>query len=189
MRPRRRKLLAEGISQKTSPPLVSKPQILALARRLCWMCKKKLGVADEKKGRKQWAAIQIKCRFCICDFYVTNEKKKGKDEKWREINIIGLAGPLVSFGELRLSTITAQSLPRNPELGKSKPGLSFLFFFLSSSLSHSFSHPLHLICLPALFLFLIVSFPCRLSTVCSPKGIFKAVVIQLQAPKRPQHAA
>lgn len=69
-------------------------------------------------------------------------KKKGKDEIWREINIIGLAAPHVSFGELRLSTITAQSLPRNPELGKRKPVLSFRFFFLSSSLLLNFSPPL-----------------------------------------------
>lgn len=32
MKPQRRELLAEGISQKISPPLVSKPQIQALAR-------------------------------------------------------------------------------------------------------------------------------------------------------------
>lgn len=107
--------------------------------------------------------------------FMSQMKKKGKDEKWREINIIGLAGPLVSFGELRLSTITAQSLPRNPELGKRKPGLSFLFF---SSLCHfySLSHPTSYTSL--CFVFLFVSFPCRLSLVCSlyrlfPRGYFK----------------
>lgn len=56
-------------------------------------------VADEKKGRKtvQWATIQMKCRFCMYDLCVCVlqlKKKKGKDEKWREINITGLAGLL-----------------------------------------------------------------------------------------------
>lgn len=123
-------------------------------------------------------------------FNVTSEKK-GKDEKWREINITGLAGPLVSFGELRLSTITAQSLPRNPELGKRKPGPSFLSFFISSSISHDFSHPLHPIPLSSLFLFLIILFTCPLShlfLVC-PEGNFEAILIHLQAPKGPQHIA
>lgn len=125
----------------------------------------------------------MKCRFCMYDFYVTNGIK-GKDEKWREINIIALAGPLVSFGESRLSTITAQSLPRNPELTKRKPGLSFLFFS-SPSLSLAFSRPFCFSLSPLLFV------PLRFvpSAVCSPEGIFKAVLIHLQAPERRHRAA
>lgn len=122
----------------------------------------------------------MKCRFCMYDFYVTNGIK-GKDEKWREINIIALAGPLVSFGESRLSTITAQSLPRNPELTKRKPGLSFLFFSSPSLSLRSFCFSLS----PFLFV------PLRFvpSAVCSPEGIFKAVLIHLQAPERRHRAA
>lgn len=58
--------------------LVSKPQISALARGLCWMRKKQSGVADE--GRKQWAAVQMKHRFLTHDFFnVTNEKR----QRWK----------------------------------------------------------------------------------------------------------
>lgn len=198
MRPQTRKFLAKGISQKISPPLVSKPQISALARWLCWMCKKKErkgvgGLEDEKEWRKQWAAMQIKCRFCVYDFYVTNERRK--DEKWREINIIGLARPLVSFGGLELSTITARSLPWNPESGKRKPGLSFLFFPSLHPLSPS--HCLHPIPLSLLSGFLIVSFPCPfahsflfvLSIMCSPLGNLKVILIHLLALKGPPHSA
>lgn len=108
-------------------------------------------------------------------------KWKKKDEKWREINIITLAGPRVSFGELRLSTITAQSLPRNPELTKRKPGLSFLFFS-SPSQSLTFSHPF-----PLLFLFLIVSCPFCPSLVCPlhrlfPRGYFQGSSNSLTSP-------
>lgn len=129
-------------------------------------------------------------------FYVTTGKKRGKDEKWREINIVGLAGPLVSFGKLRLSTLTAQSLPRNPELTKRKAGLSFLSFS-SPSLSLT---PLQSATTLFSFLFvgLIVSFPffpphppllhsLRFvpSTVCSPEGIFQGSSNSLTGSKRP----
>lgn len=121
------------------------------------------------------------------------EKKGGKDEKWREINIVGLAGPLVSFGKLRLSTLTAQSLPRNPELTKRKAGLSFLSFS-SPSLSLP---PLQSATTLFSFLFvgLIVSFPfcpppsfppLRFvpSTVCSPEGIFQGSSNSLPGSKK-----
>lgn len=130
-------------------------------------------------------------------FYVTTGKKRGKDEKWREINIVGLAGPLVSFGKLRLSTLTAQSLPRNPELTKRKAGLSFLSFS-SPSLSLT---PLQSAATLFSFLFvrLIVSFPfcpppttttllpsLRFvpSTVCSPEGIFQGSSNSLTGSKK-----
>lgn len=120
------------------------------------------------------------------------EKKRGKDEKWREINIVGLAGPLVSFGKLRLRTLTAQSLPRNPELTKRKAGLSFLSFS-SPSLSLT---PLQSATTLFSFLFvgLIVSFPfcppplrsLRFvpSTVCSPEGIFQGSSNSLAGSKK-----
>lgn len=78
MRSQWRKLLAEGISQKISPPLVSKPQILSLARGLCWMCKKKIGGSRWEKGRKQWAAIEIKCTLCI--WFLCHKWKKKKEK-------------------------------------------------------------------------------------------------------------
>lgn len=65
-------------------------------------------------------------------FYVANEKKKkkkGKDEKWREINIIGLAGPLVSFGELRLSSIASPVIIQESRVRKKKT-FPFLPLFL-----------------------------------------------------------
>lgn len=119
-------------------------------------------VADEKKGRKtvQWATIQMKCRFCMYDLCVcVLQLKKKKRKRWKmERNKHHWAGrPLVSFGELRLSTITAQSLSRNPELGKRKPGLSFPLFLqvlitftqplLPSSLCTSFCSFLFLVVL------------------------------------------
>lgn len=84
MKPQRRELLAEGISQKISPPLVSKPQIQALAREVFAECAKKM-VADEKKGRKtvQWATIQMKCRFCMYDLCVCVLQLKKKKEKMK----------------------------------------------------------------------------------------------------------
>lgn len=63
------------------------------------------------------------------------EKKKGKDEKWREINIIGLAGPLVSFGEMRLSTITVINQESRVREKKSRPFLPLFFLFHSVSLT------------------------------------------------------
>lgn len=106
---------------------------------------------------------------------------------------MGLAGPLVSFGELRLSTITAQSLPRNPELEKRKAGL-FLPPFppLSMAFTHFLSPSTHF---TLLSLLLIVSFPCRPCLVCSlyrlfPRGYFQAgAYSRPRAPERPQHVA
>lgn len=113
--------------------------------------------------------------------------KKGKDEKWREINITELAGPLVSFGELRLSTITAQSLPRNPELAKRKTRLFLPLFLFAFTFPHFLSPATN----PSLCfsvshcLFSFLSLSGLFSTVCSLEGIFKAVLIQLQAPASP----
>lgn len=120
-------------------------------------------------------------------WFLCHKWKKGKDEKWREINITELAGPLVSFGELRLSTITAQSLPRNPELAKRKTRLFLPLFLFAFNFPHFLLPATNLsLCFSGshcLFSFLSLSglFP----TVCSPEGIFKAVLIHLQAPARP----
>lgn len=125
-------------------------------------------------------------------WFLCRKWKKEKDEKLREINIFGLAGPLVSFGELRLSTIIAQSLSRNPEFGKRKPDLSFLFFF--PHLFHSKSLTLgalpfiwSIFCFPlSPFIALIfVSLWCVPSSSVSLQGIFKSVSIHLQAPRTP----
>lgn len=120
MRPQWRKLLAEGISQKISPSLVSKPQIPASAKGLCWIC----------KMRKMEENIELPHKLnadCVCMIFMSQVEKKGKDEKWREINIIGLARPLVSFGELRLSTITVINQESRV---REKKARSFLPLFL-----------------------------------------------------------
>lgn len=161
MKPQRRELLAEGISQKISPPLVCKPQIQALAREVFAERAKKDG-SGWKKGEENstvgYNSNEMQILYvwfvCVC---VTIEEKKRK--RWKmERNKHHWAGrPLVSFGELRLSTITAQSLSRNPELGKRKPGLSFPLFLqvlitftqllLPSSLCTSFCSFLFLVVL------------------------------------------
>lgn len=161
MKPQRRELLAEGISQKISPPLVCKPQIQALAQEVFAERAKKDG-SGWKKGEENstvgYNSNEMQILYvwfvCVC---VTIEEKKRK--RWKmERNKHHWAGrPLVSFGELRLSTITAQSLSRNPELGKRKPGLSFPLFLqvlitftqplLPSSLCTSFCSFLFLVVL------------------------------------------
>lgn len=52
-------LLAEEISQKISPPLVRKPQNWALAKRLCWMCRKNEGIEDQRTGGKLWLLTEM----------------------------------------------------------------------------------------------------------------------------------
>lgn len=119
-----------------------------------------------------------------------SQMKKGKDEKWREINITELAGCLVSFGELRLSTITAWSLPRNPELAKRKTRLLRPLFLLAFTFPHFLSPATTLsLCSVSLSPFLFVPLWFVPPTVCYPEGVFKAVLIHLQAPARPHRAA
>lgn len=161
MKPQRRELLAEGISQKISPPLVCKPQIQALAREVFAERAKKDG-SGWKKGEENstvgYNSNEMQILYvwfvCVC---VTIEEKKRKRWKMKRNKHHWAGRPLVSFGELRLSTITAQSLSRNPELGKRKPGLSFPLFLqvlitftqplLPSSLCTSFCSFLFLVVL------------------------------------------
>ena len=70
-----------GFLRKISPPLVSKPQIPALARGLCWMCKKRSGVADEKKGKKTVGCHTNEMQI-LCVWFLCHELKQKKGKRW-----------------------------------------------------------------------------------------------------------
>lgn len=126
----------------------------------------------------------MKCRLFVCFFYVTTGKKGGKDEKWREINIVGLAGASCFIWQIAAqypySPVITQESRANKE--KSRPLLPL--FLLSNTFSHSSSvryKPFSF--LSFLLHGLIVSFrfspssPTSFlwfvpSTVCPPEGIF-----------------
>lgn len=193
MRLQWRKLLAEGISQKISTPLVSKPQIPALAWELCWMCKKKKqGVEDEKREENSGLPYKLNADCAYMIFMSQMEKgKRWKIERNKHLRV-GWASCFIWPIEAQHHYSPVIIQESRVWEKKTRP---FLPLFLPSSLSLKISHPLCPTLHLSYFLFLIVSFHCPcicLSLVCpppssvSPQGIFKSVAIHLQAPRTPK---
>lgn len=183
MRSRWRKLLAEGISQKISPPLVSKPQIPALARGLCWMCKKRSGVADEKKGKKTVGCHTNEMQI-LCVWFLCHELKQKKGKRWnmeRNKHHRGWPGLLFHLANWGSAPLQPSHYPGIQSKGKENQAFPSSLQSLSLTLS--------VLYFSSLFLFLIVSLWFVPSTVCSPEGIVKTAPIHSQAPKRPHDAA
>lgn len=92
---------------------------------------------------------------------LVSQVERRQDEKWREVNMVGLAGPLVSFGDLTLSTITARHYPGIRSWGTE-----------NQAFPSSLSSPLpHCRC-AALFLFIPVFFRTHLVSASGIEDLF-----------------